>query len=71
MSQTATAFVDDTDTSPVPMAPVACACCGHVVFDGIVIKSRVVRLLPRGGAEAKCRCKRWVAVPATYDPSRL
>ncbi len=41
--------------------------CNHVIFDGIVIKSRVVRLLPRGGAEALCRCKAWVAVPATYS----
>ncbi len=40
--------------------------CNHAVFDGIVIKSRVVRLLPRGGAEALCRCKNWVAVPVTY-----
>lgn len=41
--------------------------CNHTLFDGIVIKSRVVRLLPRGGAEALCRCKRWVAVPVTYS----
>lgn len=40
--------------------------CNHTVFDGIVIKSRVVRLLPRGGAEALCRCKNWVPVPVTY-----
>jgi len=41
--------------------------CGHFVFDGIVVKSRVVRLLPRGGAEALCRCKRWVLVPLSYS----
>jgi hypothetical protein len=44
---------------------VKCA-CGHKVFDGIVIKSRVLRLLPHGGAEALCRCKRWIMVPVTY-----
>ena len=43
--------------------------CNHVIFDGIVIKSRVVRLLPRGGAEALCRCKAWVTVPVTYSES--
>lgn len=41
--------------------------CGHDLFDGIVIKSRVVRVLPRGGAEALCRCKRWLPVPVTYQ----
>jgi len=67
MSQSAQAFVDD-ETAPVgPMTPVVCE-CGHTVFDGLVIKSRVVRLLPRGGGEAKCRCKRWVPVPISYAP---
>ena len=42
--------------------------CGHVIFDGIVVKSRVVRVLPRGGAEALCRCKRWQPIPVTYSP---
>ena len=42
--------------------------CGQYVFDGVVIKSRVVRVLPIG-AEAKCRCKRWVAVPVSYQSS--
>jgi len=51
----------------VDRRPVKCE-CGHRVFDGIVIKSRVVRLLPKGGAEALCRCRRWVMVPATYAP---
>lgn len=45
--------------------PVKCPHCRTVLFDGIVLKSRVVRLLPKGG-EAKCRCKRWVQVPVTY-----
>jgi len=42
--------------------------CGHHIFDGIVVRSRCVRLLPRGGAEALCRCKRWVKVPMEYRP---
>jgi len=42
--------------------------CNHTLFDGVVIKSRVGRLLPRGGAEALCRCKQWVTVPVTYSP---
>ena len=41
--------------------------CGSVVFDGLVVKSRIVRVLPKG-AQAKCRCKRWVPVPLTYSP---
>ena len=47
--------------------PVKCPTCRTVLFDGIVLKSRVVRLLPKGG-EAKCRCKRWVPVPVSYAP---
>lgn len=41
--------------------------CGFDIFDGEVIRSRVVRLKDRG-AEAKCRCKRWVRVPLAYAP---
>lgn len=48
-----------------PRASVRCD-CRHEIFDGIVVRARCVRLLPRGGAEALCRCKRWVAVPLTY-----
>ena len=44
--------------------PVKCS-CQYKIFDGLVIKSRVVRLLPTG-AEALCRCKKWVKVPCTY-----
>jgi len=48
-------------------APVRCR-CGHPLFDGLVIRARVVRVLPRG-AEAKCsRCKTWHPVPITYSP---
>lgn len=53
---------------PVLRPPVKCT-CRATVFDGCVIKSRVVRLLPQGGAEALCRCKRWVQVPVTYASS--
>ena len=55
----------DTTFGPRPM--VKCQ-CGHTLFDGIVVKARVVRLLPRGGGEALCRCKRWVVVPVSYAP---
>lgn len=44
--------------SPAP-AHVQCK-CGHVIFDGEVIRSRCVKVLE---AKALCRCKRWVAVP--------
>lgn len=47
---------------------VRCTSCGKTVFDGLVIKSRVVRVLPRG-AEAKCgHCKNWTPVPVAYHP---
>lgn len=45
---------------------VRCPHCGHVIFDGLVIKSRIVRVLPVG-AEAKCQCKAWVMVPIHYN----
>lgn len=45
---------------------VRCPHCGHAIFDGLVIKSRIVRVLPMG-AEAKCQCKAWVAVPIHYN----
>lgn len=48
-----------------PRRPVRCV-CGFVLFDGDVLKARVVRILV-AGAEAKCRCKRWQAVPLRYD----
>lgn len=51
-----------------PREQVRCV-CSHLIFDGLVVKSRVVRLLPRGGAEALCRCKRWLAVPLSYAPA--
>lgn len=53
-----------------PRMSVQCV-CGHRLFDGIVVRARVVRLLPRGGAEALCRCKRWQTVPVGYDDARL
>ena len=46
--------------------------CGHALFDGLVIKSRVIRVLPNGHGEALCRCKRWKMVPMVYstEPTR-
>lgn len=46
-----------------PPAPVICE-CGFKIFDGEVIRSRVVHLVK---GEAKCRCKRWVSVPANLS----
>lgn len=47
--------------------PVNCPVCRTTLFDGLVIKSRIVRLTATGG-EAKCRCKRWVPLPIAYTP---
>ena len=46
--------------------PVVKCICQHKIFDGLVIKSRVIRVLP-DGAEALCRCKKWVKVPLRYS----
>lgn len=51
-------------SEPAPKANVRCS-CGHVIFDGRVIKSRVV-MVDDHGAQAKCRCKRWVSVPVAF-----
>ncbi len=46
------------DQAPEQDQRVVCE-CGHVIFDGEVIRARCVNV--RTG-EAKCRCKRWVPV---------
>ena len=49
-----------------PLRPnVFCPHCGFRLFDGLVIKARIIRVFPKG-AEAKCRCKAWVEVPIAY-----
>ncbi|PHS23484.1 MAG: hypothetical protein COA83_09605 [Methylophaga sp.] len=45
---------------------VRCPHCRSVIFDGLVIKSRIIRVL-FCGAEAKCYCKAWVVVPLVYS----
>lgn len=49
-----------------PRRSVRCT-CGHLIFDGIVIRARFVRLLPNGHAQAKCRCKQFSMVPLGYQ----
>lgn len=44
--------------------------CGHKIFDGEAIKSRVLKVLPSGECVALCRCKAWVQVPLVYSPIR-
>lgn len=51
-----------------PRKQIRCV-CGHFLFDGIVVRSRVIRVQPRGEVEALCRCKRWQTVPLTFDPA--
>lgn len=62
--------MSETGINMGPRQQVRCP-CGHYVFDGIVVRSRVVRVLPSGGAEAMCRCKRWHPVPLTYSSAYL
>lgn len=49
-----------------PRQPIDCP-CGWRIFDGEVIRARVVRLVGHG-VEAKCRCKEWLRVPLWYRP---
>lgn len=50
-------------------APVRCHHCGKVIFDGDVVKSRVLKVLTQG-AQAKCQCKTWVSLPLIYEAGR-
>ncbi|MFZ5658754.1 MAG: hypothetical protein ACOY5C_02730 [Pseudomonadota bacterium] len=53
---------------PLPAARQEVVCeCGFRLFDGEVIRARVVKLGDHG-AYAKCRCKRWVGVPVSFKP---
>lgn len=52
-----------------PRRQVRCMNCRAMIFDGVVVKSRVVRVAPAGSCEAKCaQCKDWVRVPLRYCP---
>lgn len=48
-----------TATASTALPHVRCD-CGFDMFDGDVIRSRVVRVRSDARLEAKCRCKRWV-----------
>lgn len=48
-------------------AEVRCRTCNFKVFDGLMLRTTIIRVLPRG-AEGKCkRCKAWTPVPVTYS----
>lgn len=51
---------------PTPIRPPVRCQCGYKIFDGLVVRSRVLRVLA-SGAEAKCKCRKWVRVPLTYS----
>jgi len=51
---------------PKPPAPIQCK-CGFRIWDGDVVRSRVLRLTSGARFEAKCRCKRWIRVPVSLD----
>lgn len=60
--------MNPTTEPAIPLRPpVHCPDCGFKLFDGLVIKARIIRIFPKG-AEAKCRCKRWTPVPISYFP---
>lgn len=42
--------------------PIQCE-CGFRIWDGEVVRSRVLRIREDQQFEAKCRCKRWIALP--------
>lgn len=50
---------------PRTLPPEAVICtCGYVLYDGEVIRTRVIKLHEQ---TALCRCKRWVGVPVEYS----
>lgn len=51
--------------------PVTCE-CGFRIWDGEVVRSRVLRILPDQHFEAKCpRCKRWNKLPVKFSDKTL
>ena len=62
-------MIDTATVVPIhkncPRGTVRCE-CGHPLFDGIVVRARVVRRRPDNTFEAKCRCKRWLPLPLVY-----
>lgn len=55
-----------TKTSQDQRPRIRCSHCGHVIFDGTAIRSRVVTV-GEGNSLAKCRCKHWVSVPVVFS----
>ncbi len=51
---------------PGPDATIRCE-CGFHIFDGEIIRCRVLRVFPDGRCEAKCKCKRWIEVPLSLQ----
>lgn len=47
----------------LPDTAVSCPHCGYTLFDGEVVRSRVVKPLQ---GTALCKCKKWVPVPISY-----
>lgn len=46
--------------------PIQCE-CGFKIWDGEVVRSRVLRIRADGWFEAKCRCKRWIPLPVRFQ----
>lgn len=44
---------------------IRCPYCGKMIFDGDVVKSRVLKVLA-DSIRAKCQCKNWVELPFIY-----
>lgn len=54
-------------SEPRPSEPIQCE-CGFRIWDGEVVRSRVLRVRDDGWFEAKCRCKRWIFIPVALRP---
>lgn len=54
-------------TEPVALRPPVRCQCGAVIFDGQLVRARVIKLHGQQ-ALAKCKCKRWLPVPLQYRP---
>jgi len=56
-------------TTQAAPQPIVCE-CGFRIWDGEVVRSRVLRIREDDHFEAKCRCKRWLSIPVALRPKQ-
>lgn len=62
-----TALTPHIRTLPAGQRPqLICPTCRKVIFDGLILRGRVLRVRTDDAVEVKCQCKHWVDVPLRY-----